>query len=98
MTPLTLQSIEEKVRAEQPLSLEEGVFLFETPDLLAVGQLANLVRERLHGDVTYYNRNLHLNSTNVCEADCLFCSFARLKEGIPQAYTMSPEKALQWID
>ena len=98
MTPLTLQSIEEKVRAEQPLSLEEGVFLFETPDLLAVGQLANLVRERLHGDVTYYNRNLHLNSTNVCEADCLFCSFARLKEGMPQAYTMSPEKALQWID
>jgi len=62
-----------------------------------VGQLANLVRERLHGDVTYYNRNLHLNSTNVCEADCLFCSFARLREGMPEAYTMSVAKALRWI-
>jgi len=92
-----IEDIAEKVAEGIPLELEDGVRLFEEPDLLAVGQLANLVRERLHGDVTYYNRNLHLNSTNVCEADCLFCSFARLKSGMPQAYTMLPEQALNWI-
>ena len=68
------------------------------PDLLTVGQIANVARERLHGNVTYYNRNLHLNTTNVCEASCAFCSFARLKEGMPSAYTMSPEQALEWIE
>ena len=44
------------------------------PDVLAVGQIANIARERLHGNITYYNRNLHLNTTNVCEASCAFCS------------------------
>ena len=92
-----LAEIRAKVEAGEPLSGKDGVALFREPDLLALGQLANFVRERLHGDVTYYNRNLHLNSTNVCEADCLFCSFARLKEGMPEAYTMSVEKALEWI-
>ncbi len=92
-----MSAITEKVRAAEPLDLEDGVALYEEPDLLAVGQLANEVRERLHGNVTYYNRNLHLNSTNVCEADCLFCSFARLKSGMPEAYTMLPEQALNWI-
>lgn len=93
-----LSTITEKVLAGQRLNEEEGVFLFEAPNLLEVGQLANLVRERLHGNVTYYNKNLHLNSTNVCEADCLFCSFARLETGMPGAFTMSPEAALEWIE
>ncbi|MFN8391961.1 MAG: aminofutalosine synthase MqnE [Bdellovibrionota bacterium] len=93
----SFREISEKVHAQQPLSYEDGVALFHEPDLLAVGQLANSVRERLHGNTTYFNRNLHLNSTNVCEADCLFCSFARLKSGMPQAYTMSLEQAHQWI-
>lgn len=55
------------------------------------------MRTRLHGKTTYYNWNLHLNSTNVCEADCLFCSFSRLKTGEPKAYTMSIEDAEKWI-
>jgi aminodeoxyfutalosine synthase len=55
------------------------------------------VRTKLHGTTTYYNWNLHLNSTNVCEANCLFCSFARLKTGMPQAYTMSVDDAERWI-
>jgi aminodeoxyfutalosine synthase len=90
--------IAEKVEAGGRLDFEDGVLLYEHPDLLAVGRLADGVRQRLHGNVTYYNRNLHLNSTNVCEADCLFCSFARLEEGMPNAYTMSPEQAIQWIE
>jgi aminodeoxyfutalosine synthase len=52
------------------------------------------VRERLHGDRTYFNVNMHLNATNVCVADCKFCSFARLEEGMPGAYTMSIDEAL----
>ncbi len=92
------KKIKNKVKAGERLSCEEGELLFAHPDLLAVGQLANTVRERLHGDVTYYNRNLHLNATNVCEADCIFCSFARLEEGMPNAYTMSHVEALKWIE
>jgi aminodeoxyfutalosine synthase len=93
----TLSLIQEKLLAAEPLSLEDGVLLFEHHDFLTVAQLANTVRERLHGDVTYYNWNLHLNSTNICEASCLFCSFARLEEGMPSAYSMSPAQAQQWI-
>jgi aminodeoxyfutalosine synthase len=66
--------------------------LFEAPDLLAIGWLANRERERRHGARTYFNHNLRLEATNVCEASCLFCSFARLKPGDPGAYTMSLEQ------
>ena len=93
----TLEIIREKVQAQERLTLDDGIFLFTCPDLLAVAQLAHSVRLRLHGTTTYYNWNLHLNSTNVCEAGCLFCSFARLKTGMPQAYTMQPDDAERWI-
>lgn len=82
-------AIAEKVHAREPLTFEDGVALYRHPDLLALGSLANTVRERLHGDRTYFNINFHINPTNVCEADCQFCSFARLQPGMPQAYTMS---------
>jgi aminodeoxyfutalosine synthase len=68
------------------------VRLFETPDLLAVGHLANRERERRHGKRTYYNFNIRLEATNVCVASCLFCSFARLKPGDAGSYTMSLEQ------
>ena len=61
-----LGAIRDKVIAGERLSFEDGVALFEAEDFTAVGALANLVRERLHGDVTYFNRNLHINATNVC--------------------------------
>ena len=93
-----LQTIASKVGTGERLSFDDGVVLMNHPDLLAVGQLANKVRERMHGNITYYNRNLHLNATNVCEANCLFCSFARLKEGMPSAYTMTIEQAMDWIE
>lgn len=92
-----LRRIEDKLANAVPVSLEEGTQLFSHPDLLSIGQLANGYREKLHGDFTYFNWNLHLNSTNVCEADCLFCSFARLQIGMPNAYTMSIEQAKRWI-
>jgi aminodeoxyfutalosine synthase len=88
-----LPEIRDKLRGGEPLSLEDGVALFEHPNLLELGLLANEVREKRHGDRTYFNRNLHINATNVCEASCRFCSFARLEEGKPGAYTMSHAEA-----
>ena len=84
-----LADIAEKLAAGQRLSFEEGVRLFECPDLLAVGGLANRERERRHGKLTYYNFNIRLEATNVCVASCLFCSFARLTPDSPAAYTLS---------
>ncbi len=93
----TIQNLEKKILSGERLDFDDGVFLFQHPDLLAIGQLANFRREALHGDITYFNQNLHLNSTNVCEADCLFCSFARLEKHMPQAVTMTHAQALEWI-
>jgi aminodeoxyfutalosine synthase len=88
-------AIADKVHAREPLTFEDGVVLYRHRDLLALGSLANSVRERLHGDRTYFNINFHINPTNVCEADCQFCSFARLQPGMPQAYTMSVDEIRQ---
>jgi aminodeoxyfutalosine synthase len=89
----TLAVIRDKVHAGEPLGLDDGVALYRHPNLLEVGGLANEVRERLHGARTFFNRNLHINATNVCEASCMFCSFARLEEGNAGAYTMTHEQA-----
>jgi aminodeoxyfutalosine synthase len=90
-----LVDIADKLEAGLRLDLAEGVRLFESPDLLAVGWLANRERERRHGARTFFNHNLRLEATNVCVANCLFCSFARLKEGDAGSYTMSLEQAWQ---
>jgi aminodeoxyfutalosine synthase len=89
----SLTPIKDKLRDGEPLSFDDGVALYRHPNLLEVGTLANEVRQRLHGDRTYFNRNLHINATNVCVASCMFCSFARLKPGDAGAYTMSHEEA-----
>jgi aminodeoxyfutalosine synthase len=92
-------SIAAKVREGVPLELADGVFLYEYPDLLALGSLANERREALHGDKTFFNVNFHINPTNVCVADCKFCSFARLEPDAPAAYTMSiPEVRQKLLD
>lgn len=82
-----LGEIRDKVRAGERLSREDGLLLFETPHLSAVGYLAQQVRQRLHGDKAYFNYNLHINYTNVCQYSCKFCAFAA-KEGEDRAYTM----------
>jgi aminodeoxyfutalosine synthase len=87
-----IADIAAKIERQQRLSFEDGVRLFECPDLLAVGHLANRERERRHGKRTYYNFNIRLEATNVCVASCLFCSFARLTPDSPAAYTLSLEQ------
>src|SRR5512145_463519 len=88
-----LADIAAKLELSERLTLEDGVRLFECPDLFAVGHLANRDRERRHGKRTYYNFNIRLEATNVCVASCLFCSFARLRPGDAGSYTMSLEQA-----
>ena len=83
-----LKTIEEKVRAEERLSFEDGVILWNSFDLLGVGYLSNIVRERIHGNDTYFIHNRHINHTNICVNTCQFCAFG-VKEGDPVAYTKS---------
>jgi aminodeoxyfutalosine synthase len=85
--------IADRLEAGERLSFDEGMRLFEAPDLLAVGWLANRERERRHADQTFFNQNIRIEATNVCVASCLFCAFARLKPGDQGAYTMSLEEA-----
>ena len=95
---MTLEAIRQKMQRGERLSFDDGVALFRHPDVVAVGQLANEVRERLHGDRTYFNRNMRLEVTNVCVASCLFCSFAKLEEGSPGAHTMRVEDAWRELE
>jgi aminodeoxyfutalosine synthase len=72
----------------------DALVLYGTGDILAVGWLANWVRERMHGDKAYFNVNRHINPTNVCVAACRLCAFGRKKD-TPGAYTMALEEAFQ---
>jgi aminodeoxyfutalosine synthase len=93
LASLGLGDISGKLDAGERLTFDDGVRLFDCPDLLALGWLANREREKRHGARTYYNFNIRLEATNVCVASCLFCSFARLQPGDPGSYTMSLEQA-----
>lgn len=89
-----LEPIASRVMAGERLGFDDGLALYGSPDVLAVGWLANFVREKLHGDVTYFNVNRHINPTNVCVAACKLCAFGR-KKGDPSGYTMALEEAWQ---
>src|SRR5712691_10462236 len=84
-----LSDIANKLDAGVRLDLADGVRLFDADDLLLVGWLANREREKRHGTKAFYNYNIRIEATNVCVASCLVCSFARLKPGDADAYTMT---------
>jgi len=86
-----LRPILEKVEARERLSFEDGVTLYRSHDILALGHMANLQRERWHGDVTYFNVNRHINPTDVCVASCRLCAFGKRAKD-PNAYTMSMDQ------
>lgn len=93
-----LIDIYKKVDEGTRLSYEDGVRLFNTPNLNAVGHMANIVRERHHGAKTYFVRNQHINYTNICNKFCKFCSFYA-KKGGPAPYQMSIDvvrERLEW--
>jgi aminodeoxyfutalosine synthase len=88
-----LAAIEAKLKAGERLTFEDGCALFLEPDLLRLGSLANWAREQRHGDRTYFNVNMRFEATNVCEASCSFCAFAKLEEGAPLAHTTTHDAA-----
>jgi aminodeoxyfutalosine synthase len=106
LTPLAHRALEkagladlrDKVLEGQRLDEAEALRLFHSPDLAALGALANHVREARHGDRAFYNRNVHLNFTNVCVASCKFCSFARPDDRTAsQGYTMSLGESVESV-
>jgi aminodeoxyfutalosine synthase len=94
ITDQRLKPIADKVLAGERLNIEDGITLYRSPDLLAVGWLANHVREKRHGNVTYFNVNRHINPTNVCVAHCKLCAFGR-DPSAPGAYTFALEEIYQ---
>src|SRR5271169_3727922 len=89
-----LQPIQAKVMDGRRLNAADALVLYRSCDILAVGWMANHVRERMHGDKTYFNVNRHINPTNVCVAACRLCAFGRKKDS-PGAYTMALDEAFE---
>jgi aminodeoxyfutalosine synthase len=90
---VSLDAVSQKLDAQVPLGFEDGLALFREPDWLGLAALANRVREQRYGDRTTFNRNLHINPTNVCMAGCNLCSFSRRRADEPGAYTLTLEQA-----
>jgi aminodeoxyfutalosine synthase len=93
VTDPSLAPIAEKIAAGEVLSFEDGATLYRSRDVFGIGRMANFVRTRLHGDRTFFNRNRHINYTNVCALSCKFCSFYR-KRGEEGAYEMPIEQVI----
>ncbi|MEO6037655.1 MAG: aminofutalosine synthase MqnE [Saprospiraceae bacterium] len=91
--------IAQKVADQQRITFEEGVFLFAEGELSYLGLLANFIRERKNGDATYFNRNFHIEPTNLCVYDCKFCSYSRLikQRSDTDAWTFSMQDMLDIV-
>ena len=86
-------AIESKIMHSERLSREDGIRLFQCPDIAWLGALADYVRRKKCGDIVYYNVNCHVNLTNICTSRCKFCAFGRDKED-KGAYAMTKEQAI----
>jgi len=93
----SLKRIAEKIIAKERISEEEGLILFEKGSLSFLGALANHVRERIHGDATYFNRNFHIEPTNVCVFACKFCSYSRLYAHRDEGWELSLQQMLDIV-
>src|SRR6185312_4049 len=92
-----LRKIGEKILNKERILFDEGVMLFEKADLPYVGALANYVREQLHGDKTYFNRNFHIEPTNVCVFSCAFCSYSRLYANREEGWELSVDQMMDIV-
>ena len=92
-----LQAIGNKILNKQRINLDEGVLLFEQASLPFVGALANWVREQKHGNKTYFNRNFHIEPTNVCVFSCKFCSYSKLYAHKEEGWELSSEDMLNIV-
>jgi aminodeoxyfutalosine synthase len=94
---ITLKNIALKVKLEDRITDEEGLYLFEHADLAFVGSLANFIRERKHGHLTYFNRNFHIEPTNVCIFNCKFCSYSQQYAHKEEGWELSIEQMLDIV-
>ncbi|MEJ8843560.1 aminofutalosine synthase MqnE [Lacibacter sp. H375] len=92
-----LQQIADKIYNKQRISEEDAVLLFEKASLPFLGALANFVRERMHGDTTYFNRNFHIEPTNVCVFSCNFCSYSKLYAKRDEGWELSIDQMLHMV-
>lgn len=92
-----LNRLADKIRSRERLTDEECVLLFEKASLSFVGALANGIREEKHGHLTYFNRNFHIEPTNVCVFSCSFCSYSRLYANREEGWELSVEEMLHRI-
>jgi len=91
------KNIAEKVYNNQRITLDEGIMLYEKGELGYLGTLANYMRERKNGNFVYFNRNFHIEPTNICVFDCKFCSYSRLLKQKHEAWEMSEEDILKVV-
>lgn len=96
-TPADLKHIAEKVLSKQRITPEEGVLLYQKAELGFLGTLANHVREEKNGNHVYFNRNFHIEPTNICVFDCKFCSYSRLVKQKEDAWELSEEEILNLV-
>jgi aminodeoxyfutalosine synthase len=92
-----LKKIGKKILNKERISFDDGVLLFEKGSLSYVGLLANWVREQRHGNKTYFNRNFHIEPTNVCVFSCKFCSYSRLYAHKEEGWELSLEQMMDII-
>lgn len=91
------KAITEKVLNNQRISFDEGVFLYQKGELGFLGSLANHIKERRHGHKVFFNRNFHIEPTNICVFDCKFCSYSRLTKNKSEGWELSEEQILQLV-
>jgi aminodeoxyfutalosine synthase len=96
-TDTALKNIAQKVKDGQRITDAECLTLFEKGDLAFVGALANFIREKLHGNKTYFNRNFHIEPTNVCVFSCKFCSYSRLYANKEDGWELSIDQMLDIV-
>jgi aminodeoxyfutalosine synthase len=96
-TDSILNNVADKVQAAQRISNEEAIYLYEHGSLGFLGSLANLIRERKHGDKTYFNRNFHIEPTNICVYSCTFCSYSRLIKKREEGWEYTDEQIMDIV-
>jgi aminodeoxyfutalosine synthase len=93
----TLQQIGNRILAGERITPADGVWLFENASLGWLGTMANFVREKMHGDRTYFNRNFHIEPTNVCVFSCKFCSYSRLYKNKEEGWELSMDDMMKIV-
>jgi aminodeoxyfutalosine synthase len=93
----SMKSIAEKIENQIRITPDEGLMLFEKGSLATLGAMANFIRERKHGNHTYFNRNFHIEPTNVCVFSCKFCSYSRLYSKREEGWELSIDEMLEKV-